>query len=78
MDATLTKDGKLSYPNPPKSILTLSIGPFVLCDFVEYFKTLVSVEAYDNFSGTSGRAILKLVYDAPTTGGTLNIDYSPL
>ena len=56
----------------------MSIAPLALGDFVEYFKTLVSVEAYDSFSGTSGRAILKLVYDAPTTGGTLNIGYSPL
>ena len=46
--------------------------------FVEYFKEDVSDDVYDNFSGTSGIEILKLVYEAPTTGGTLKIVYSPL
>ena len=61
VDATLTKEGKLSYPTPPKSIFTLSIGPFALGDLVEYFNTLVSACVCDNFSGTFGIDILKLV-----------------
>ena len=45
VDATLTKEGKLSYPTPPKSIPTWSIGPLALDDLVVYLKTLVSVDA---------------------------------
>ena len=45
VDATLTNDGRSSYPTPPKSILTSFIAPLALGDFVEYFNTLVSVEA---------------------------------
>ena len=78
VDATLTNAGKSSYPTPPKSRLTVSIGPFALSDFVEYFNVLVSVDAYDNFSGISATEILNVVYEAPTTGGTLKILYSPL
>ena len=37
------------------------MGPFALGDFVEYFNTLVSADVYDNFSGTFGIDILKLV-----------------
>jgi len=57
----LTKDGKLLYPIPPKSIPTLSIDPLALLDLVTYFRTLVSVDAYDVLSGTSVNEILKLV-----------------
>ena len=45
VDATLTKEGKLSYPTPPKSIFTVFTAPLALGDFVEYLRTLVSVEA---------------------------------
>ena len=74
----LTNDGKSSYPTPAKSILISLIEPLALDDFVEYLKEDVSDDVYDNFSGTSGIEILKLVYEAPTTGGTLKIVYSPL
>ena len=78
VDAILTNDGKSSYPTPPKLRLTLSTGPFALIDFVEYFNVLVSVDPYDNFSGISGIEMLNVVYEAPTTEGTLKILYSPL
>ena len=45
VDAMLTNDGKLSYPTPPKSIFTVFTAPLALGDFVEYLRTLVSVEA---------------------------------
>ena len=78
VEAMLTNDGKLSYPTPPKLIFTLLIDPFALGDLVEYLSKLVSLEVYESFSGTCFSEILKVVYDAPTTDGTLNTLYFPL
>ena len=61
VDAMLTNDGRSSYPIPPKSILTLSIAPLALGDFVVYFNVLTVNGEYDNLSGTSGIEMLKLV-----------------
>ena len=57
---------------------TESTAPLALGDLVEYLSNDVSVDAYDSFSGISGMETLNCVYAAPTTGGTVNIEYWPL
>ena len=60
-----TKAGSFLYPLPPEIILTLLIGPFAVNESVVYFRVEHSEEPYDNCSGTSLRAMLKVVTPIP-------------